>query len=73
MQNMEMHDIISEIREVIATLRIVGTSIIGNDGSLIDYDLLSDSILGQANHLEKIANMVAELSKGEVQEYKSLT
>ena len=72
MQNMEMIDVISEIREVVATLRIIGTSIIGNDGSLIDYDLLSDSVLGQANHLEKIANMAAKISSGEGQEYKSL-
>lgn len=67
MQNMEMIDVISEIREVVATLRIIGTSIIGNDGSLIDYDLLSDSVLGQANHLEKIANMAAKISNGEGQ------
>lgn len=71
MQNMEMHDVISEIREVIATLRIMGMSVVNTIE--VDPDLLSDSILGQANHLEKIANMVAELSKGEVQEYKSLT
>ncbi len=71
MQDMEMHEVINEIREVSATLRIMGMSVVTTIE--VDPDLLSDSILGQANHLEKIANMAAKISKGEGQEYKSLT
>ena len=62
-QNMELIDAISELHEVIATLRIIGRSVISTTG--LDPDLLSDSIQGQANHLEKITKMIAELSDGE--------
>ena len=49
-----MDDVAIEVKEVVATLRIVGMSLVDKKPVDLDIDNLSDCIMGQANHLERI-------------------